>query len=159
MSSLSRSFSVYLNSVTSTAVLAITLTSSGTLSTAKIMGQNIQLSGSSSKRYKHDIEELGDDLDPHKLLELKPKQFIFNEGHPLQYQDMKGQTLPGFIAEEVEEIYPAAVIHDNETGEVENWDERRIIPGMLALIQEQAKKIEQLEQRIKHLEKLVEVEP
>ena len=151
LSSLSRSFTVLLNSVTSTAVLAITLTLSGALSTAKIMGQNISLSGSSSRRYKHDIEELGDDLDPHKLLELKPKQFVFNEDHPLQYQDMKGKTLPGFIAEEVEEIYPAAVIHDNETGEIENWDERRIIPGMLALIQEQQKRIEKLEKIIERM--------
>ena len=151
-------FYVYCYNLTSTAMLYIRLTSSGALSYARIMGQNISLSGSSSKRYKHDIAELGSDLDPHKLLELKPKQFVFNADHPLQYQDMAGQTLPGFIAEEVAEIYPSAVIHDNETGEIENWDERRIIPGMLALIQEQAEKIEQLEARIARLEKLLEVQ-
>ena len=64
---------------------------------------------------------------------------------------MRGKTLPGFIAEEVEAIYPAATIHDTE-GNIESWDERRIIPGMLALIQEQARKIEELEERIKKLE-------
>ena len=65
---------------------------------------------------------------------------------------MQGQTIPGFIAEEIEEIYPAALIRKNDTNEPESWDERRIIPGMLALIQEQKKKIDELERRILALE-------
>lgn len=121
------------------------------LGTLRVNGKRVAFESSSSERYKHDIAELGSDLDPHKLLELKPKQFVFNEDHPLQYQDMKGKTLPGFIAEDVAEIYPSAVIHDNETGEIENWDERRIIPGMLALIQEQQKRIEKLEKIIERM--------
>ena len=60
-------------------------------------------------------------------------------------------TLPGFIAEDVEEIYPAAVIH-GEDGQVESWDERRIIPGMLALIQEQREQIARLTDRVSELE-------
>lgn len=116
-------------------------------------GRSVQFSSSSSKRYKHAIESIKDKaLDPHKLLKLPIRQFVYNEGEKLQYSDTEGKTLPGFIAEEVEEIYPAATIHDPETGNVESWDERRIIPGMLALIQEQAKKIEELEERIKRLE-------
>ena len=64
---------------------------------------------------------------------------------------MRGQTIPGIIAEDVEEIYPAATIHDTE-GRVESWDERRLIPSMLALIQEQDKKIKELEARLEKLE-------
>lgn len=120
------------------------------------------VSSSSTKRYKHDIEELKDkDLDPHRLLDLPIKQFIYNDDAPLQYRDTKGKTLPGFIAEEVDEIYPSAVIHDTE-GKIESWDERRIIPGMLSLIQEQhetiqkqEEKIQSLEERIEKLEKLI----
>jgi hypothetical protein len=67
---------------------------------------------------------------------------------------MKGKTIPGIIAEDVEEIYPSAVIH-GEDGEVESWDERRIIPGMLALIQEQDKTIKKLEARLAKLEELL----
>lgn len=53
----------------------------------------------------NDIEELKDNtLDPHKLLELSVKQFIYSKGVKLQYQDMENQLLPGFIAEEVAEI-------------------------------------------------------
>lgn len=103
---------------------------------------------SSSKRYKHDITEIQDEeLDPHKLYDLPVKQFVFNDDHDLQYADMKGKTIPGFIAEDVAEIYPSAVIHD-EDGRVESWDERRIIPAMLKLIQEQHEEIERLKQLI-----------
>lgn len=114
----------------------------------------IAVVGSSSKRYKHDIKPLEDEnLDPHKLLNLKPAQFVFNDDHPLQYRDMAGRTLPGFIAEDVAEIYPAAAVTDTETGKAENWDERRIIPGMLALIQEQEERIKKLEEALEKLTK------
>ena len=126
--------------------------------TIKGANQNgsIAVQGSSSKRYKHDItNKIDDNLDPHKLYELPMKQFVFNSDHPLQYADMDGQTLPGFIAEDVAEIYPSAVIRD-EKGQIENWDERRIIPGMLKLIQEQHDEIEDLKARIEKLETIVE---
>ena len=116
-------------------------------------GKKLAHESSSSRRYKHDIKPLQDEaLDPHKLLDLPIRQAVYNEGRALQYNDMAGKTLPVFIAEEVDEIYPSATIHDPDTGLIENWDERRIIPGMLALIQEQAKKIEELETRIAVLE-------
>ena len=124
----------------------------------------IAYQGSSSKRYKHDItDQICENLDAHRLYELPMKQFIFNSDHLLQYPDMADQTLPGFIAEDVAEIYPAAVIHDAD-GNIENWDERRIIPGMLKLIQEQkeqidkqAEQIAMLEERLAKLEKMMGV--
>lgn len=115
----------------------------------------IATASSSSRRYKHDIEDLHNkELDPHNLLKLRVVQFVYNEGHQLQYEDMEDKILPGFIAEEVETVYPSAIIH-NKDGEVESWDERRIIPGMLALIQEQQKKLDEQEERIAKLEELV----
>lgn len=120
-------------------------------------GNNLAYNSSSSRRYKHDIEELKDNkLDPHKLLELSVKQFIYNKGVKLQYQDMENQLLPGFIAEEVAEIYPSAVIRNVDTGEIESWDERRIVPGMLVLIQEQHNKIKEQEEKIQSLEERLE---
>ena len=110
----------------------------------------------SSRRYKHAIEDLQDGaLDPRRLLSLRIAQYIYNDGVALQYPDMRGQLLPGFIAEEVAEIYPAAVIRDKD-GRPESWDERRIIPGMLALIQQQEKKMEEYERRIERLERALE---
>ena len=67
---------------------------------------------------------------------------------------MAGQTIPGIIAEDVEKIYPSATIHKD--GKVESWDERRIIPGMLALIQEQDKIIKEQQARLDELEKKLE---
>ena len=120
---------------------------------AYVNSNRLAYDSSSSRRYKHDIAELSaEELDPHRLYGLKPMQFVYNEGHPLQYKDMAGKTLPGFIAEDVDEVYPAAVIHDEE-GKVESWDDRRIIPGLLALVQEQKEQIDQLEARIAFLEK------
>lgn len=110
---------------------------------------------SSSKRYKHDINyALTSDRDAHRLLELPVAEFVFNKDHPPQYADMKGKTVPGIIAEDVEKIYPSATIH-NEDGEVESWDERRLIPGMLALIQEQDKRIQELENKLEKLEQMI----
>jgi hypothetical protein len=124
----------------------------GTIRTAS---GNVAIQSSSSRRYKHSIHPIESEaLDPHKLLDLPVIQFEWNEDHPLQYEDMKGQTIPGIIAEDVEEIYPAATIHDTE-GRVESWDERRLIPGMLALIQEQDKKIKELEARLAKIEEML----
>lgn len=122
---------------------------------AQINGRSVAFQGSSSKRYKHDITEaISEELNPHKLYELPMKQFVFNSDHKTEFEGMDGATLPGFIAEDVESIYPAATIYKN--GEVENWDERRIIPGMLKLIQEQHEEIESLKDRVDRLEKLIE---
>ena len=116
------------------------------------------ISSSSSVRYKENIsEKMDDENDPHRLLLLKAKQGRYKKeyGYKLQYADMAGKTVPMFIAEDVAEIYPSAVIH-SEDGEVESWDERRIIPGMLQLIQEQKQEIDELKERLARLEHVVE---
>lgn len=115
----------------------------------------VQLMSSSSRRYKHDIKAIEDKaLDPHRLYDLPVRQFIYNDDAALQYADMAGQTLPGFITEEVAAVYPSAVIR-NQDGMIDSWDERRILPGMLALIQEQKKTIDNLRERVNKLESLV----
>ena len=122
-----------------------------------VNGNTVAYQSTSAKRYKHNIELLHDEeLDPHRLYSLKAKQFRYNVDVFLQYKDMYGMTLPGFIAEDVAEIYPAAVIHNVENpDDIESWDERRIIPPMLSLIQEQHEQIEALTERVNQLEALV----
>ena len=118
-------------------------------------GIEVAKKSSSSRRYKDRIVPLtAEKLDPHRLYNLPAVQFEYIADHPLQYADMKGQTLPGFIAEDVAEIYPAAVIHGAD-GQVESWDERRIIPGLLALVQEQKQEIDALTARVEKLERMV----
>lgn len=120
-----------------------------------VNGRIVASTSSSSRRYKHDIKAIEDKkLDPNRLYDLPVRQFEYNDDATLQYADMEGQALPGFIAEEVAAVYPSAVIRDQE-GRIESWDERRILPGVLALVQEQKKKIDSLEARIEKLESLV----
>ena len=127
-----------------------------TSSAEKINFKQVEFVSSSSERYKENItENIDEELDAHRLYKLQMKQFVYRDDYEnLQYRDMKGKTLPGFIAEDVSEIYPTAVIY-NEAKEVESWDERRIIPGMLKLIQEQHEEIENLKERISKLETVV----
>ncbi len=109
---------------------------------------------SSSKRYKHDISDLSDnEIAAEKLYDLPVRQFIVNDG--ILYPDdcRANKLLPGFIAEEVEEIYPvAADYNDNDANVVETWSERYIIPPMLKLIQDQHKQILDLQARVSNLE-------
>lgn len=127
-----------------------------------INGTKVSLVSSSSIRYKHDVKDLEDaELDPNRLYELKVRQGEYNDGVPLQYWDLKNKTIPMFIAEEVAEIYPSAVIL-NDDQQIESWDERRIIPPMLKLIQDQKTQIDtqqaeidELKQRLAALEEMI----
>ena len=56
---------------------------------------------------------------------------------------MKDLLMPGIVAEDVADKYPSAVIY-NADGTVESWDERRLIPGMLYLIQEMHKGLQEI---------------
>lgn len=111
----------------------------------------------SSKRYKKDIKLVEDDiLNPERLYNLDIKQFKYKEEYQPNKNDSRyGKDLIGFIAEDVEKVFPIAVDYtedDNGNKIVDNWNERYIIPPMLKLIQNQKKKIDELEDRIKILE-------
>ena len=107
---------------------------------------------SSSRRFKHDIQPLTKtDLDPHQLYDLPVRQFKYNIGY-LDFESPRvGLTVPGFIAEEMYDIYPIAVDLDDEK-RPEDWNIRYVVPPMLALIQEQHQEIEELKERISILE-------
>lgn len=99
----------------------------------------------SSRRFKNNIVQVIDDrLDPHRLYDIdvvqfqyKPSFYNLPEGTPME-------TVIGFIAEDIYDKYPVACEFDEDTGVINNWLERYMIPPMLALIQEQHKEIEQL---------------
>jgi hypothetical protein len=100
----------------------------------------------SSQRYKHDIVDLTSipEYDPKKLLDLPVRAFRYNEGYVTATDDRAEVLIPGFIAEEVDAIYPIACDY-SETDGPESWNDRVIIPGLLALIQNQEKRIQALE--------------
>jgi hypothetical protein len=101
-------------------------------------------STASSERYKTDIVNLIDvaELDPKALYDLPVRAFRFKEGYLPATDDRFGVLVPGFIAEEMDAIYPAATDY---TDGVETWNDRMIIPAMLALIQDQQARIKALE--------------
>ncbi len=107
----------------------------------------------SSRHYKHSIAPVTEEaLDPHRLYGLPVRQYVFNQDYLSPGDPRQGQTVIGLIAEDVERHYPAAVTYDAE-GKAENWQERYILPAMLALLQEQRREIEALKDRVNKLEK------
>lgn len=105
---------------------------------------------SSSRRYKCDIENADRSVfDPHKLYGIPFRQFRYKEGYfgEAASDDAYTRLYQGFIAEEVLEAYPFAAVIE-EDGNVETWSDRELIPPMLALIQEQNKRITELERKI-----------
>ena len=105
----------------------------------------------SSRKFKHDIKPIENaELDPEHLYDIEVVQFKYNDDYLEENDQRYGIDCIGFIAEQVNEVYPIAA--DRETGEPRNWEMRYIIPPMLALIQQQKKKIDELEYRINELE-------
>jgi hypothetical protein len=100
---------------------------------------------SSSMRYKENVIDLVDveELHPRKLLNLPVRAFTYKEEYLASSDDRYQQMFPGFISEEVDAIYPMAA--DYENGDVESWNDRILVPAMLALIQDQEARIAKLE--------------
>jgi hypothetical protein len=100
---------------------------------------------SSSLRYKENVVDLVsvEELHPRKLLNLPVRAFTYKDKYMANSDDRYQQLFPGFIAEEVDAIYPMAA--DYENGDVESWNDRILVPAMLALIQDQETRITKLE--------------
>ncbi len=95
---------------------------------------------SSSRRYKENINPIGDISE--KLYQLNPVQFNYKQGIE---QELSPQNVNyGLIAEEVKEIMPRLVVHD-QFGEVETVRYDQLIPLLL-------NEIIKLNNRIKYLE-------
>ena len=102
-------------------------------------------STASSQRYKNSIVDLEtiEDFLPSKILDLRPRAFKYNDDY-LQEDDQRyGKMLPGFISEEVAEVLPIAV--DIQDGKIETWNERMLIPGIVALLKNQEFRLNKLE--------------
>jgi len=103
---------------------------------------------SSSERYKNSITDISNvsEIDPKLLLQLPVRAFKFNDGIEHAKGDREDVMVPGFIAEEVDAIYPVAAQYVD--GEIETWHDRYIVPSLLALIQDQEKRITALEAQL-----------
>ncbi|WP_300685440.1 tail fiber domain-containing protein [Acutalibacter sp. 1XD8-36] len=141
-----------LNGAIYAALTRITTTSDFSYSLGINSEGKIVKDSSSSRRYKHDIAPVTDKrLDPRRLYELPVVQYVFNDGYLSPGDLRRNKAVIGLIAEDVAEHYPIAATYDGEGG-VENWQERYIVPALLALVQEQHHEIEALRERISRLE-------
>jgi hypothetical protein len=82
------------------------------------------------------------ELDPKKLLKLPVRAFTYKEGELPETDDRYQTLIPGFIAEEVDAIYPIAADYVNG---VETINDRMILAGLLSLVQDLSKRVEELE--------------
>lgn len=108
---------------------------------------------SSSKRYKNHVRELTED-EGELVYKLKPVWFKYKDGFLPEDSEIKGQALTGFYAEDILQTMPN-VVYYNKEGSVENWRERELIPYLVKTIQNQKKKIDDLEKRLEKLESLL----
>ena len=122
--------------------------SSGTNLNVHSSGALRQVTGS-SRRWKKDIEDIE---GAEALYDIQVRQFKYRDDY-LDMEDRRyDKTVPGFIAEEVEEVFPIAV--DYEDDELPcDWNARYMLPPMLKLIQDQKKEIDELRERIEALER------
>ena len=108
----------------------------------------LALISGSSRRFKHDIKKVEKEtLNPKRLYDIPIIQFTYNEDYLSEDDPRQGEPICGFIAEDIDEIYPIACDHDEKDGKPNDWNVRYIVPPMLALIQEQNERIKRLEAR------------
>ena len=106
-------------------------------------GQTLSYLASSSKRYKDHVAEITEE-EARKILEIKPVWFRYKDGYLTEKDPLNGEQIPGFYAEDVEEAMPV-ITWKNKNGQTENWDERKLLPFMLFLIQELYRRTEKNE--------------
>jgi flagellar hook assembly protein FlgD len=107
----------------------------------------------SSIRFKKDIVDIieVEQLNPKLLLNAHIKAFKYREDY-LDVEDERfDKLIPGFIAEELDEIYPVAVDHDIQ-GRASRWSSDFIVPSLLWLIQQHENEILTLKTRLDALE-------
>jgi len=96
---------------------------------------------SSSRRFKEDIQDMGDASEG--LMRLRPVTFRYIQPYvdgskPLQY---------GLIAEEVAEVYPDLVAHSAD-GQIETVKYQVLDPMLLNEVQRQQAEIQDLQERL-----------
>ena len=113
----------------------------------------------SSRRWKHSITNFEDVFNYEDLYKLPVRSFIYNLDKMSEDDPRYGVETPGFIAEEVHDTIPIAADMSEDKTQVDNWNDRIMIPYMVKAIQEQHKEIVELETKVSNLEtRLAELE-
>lgn len=119
----------------------------------KTYGEFYKTTNTSTRAVKHDIKPIEkEDILPEKLYDAEVIQFIYNDDQLPKTAKRYGRELPGFIVDDLVNVYPTAVDID-EDGKPFQWNAQYLIPPMLALIQKQKIQLDSLESRLESLEK------
>ena len=127
------------------------LTSNTSGSTLILHNNYVYKLSSSSKRYKKHVKNMTSS-EAERLLDIPVVWFEYNEGYLAPGDRFDGKPLPGFYAEDVYDAFPEGAML-NESGQVEDWNYRTMIPAMMKLIQDQQETINSLNKRIERLER------
>ena len=127
------------------------LTSNASGSTLILYNDYVYKLSSSSKRYKKHVKNMTSS-EAERLLDIPVVWFEYNEGYLAPGDRFEGKPLPGFYAEDVYDAFPEGAML-NESGQVEDWNYRTMVPAMMKLIQDQQETINSLNKRIERLER------
>lgn len=127
------------------------LTSNASGSTLILYNNYVYKLSSSSKRYKKHVKNMTSS-EAERLLDIPVVWFEYNDGYLAPGDRFEGKPLPGFYAEDVYDAFPECAML-NESGQVEDWNYRTMIPAMMKLIQDQQETINSLNKRIERLER------
>lgn len=127
------------------------LTSNTSGSTLILHDNYVYKLSSSSKRYKKHVKNMTSS-EAERLLDIPVVWFKYNEGYLAPGDRFEGKPLPGFYAEDVYNAFPEGAML-NESGQVEDWNYRTMVPAMMKLIQDQQETINSLIKRIERLER------
>ena len=106
-------------------------------------GSGIIIAGESDYRLKENIIDIDDGIT--RLKKLKPKRFNFikaKEKNPTTFN-----TYDGFLAHEVSEVCPEAVIGEKDGKEMQKLDPTKLITVTVAALQELIARVETLESK------------
>lgn len=108
-------------------------------------GQLYYKASSSSKLIKHDVLPLqNENIRAERLYDLEVVQFKYNEGILNSDDQRYMMDMPGFIVEQMNEVYPIAVDKETEDARDWAWNATYLIPGMVKLLQNDRKDINRL---------------
>lgn len=127
------------------------LASNASGSTLILYNNYVYKLSSSSKRYKKHVKNMTSS-EAERLLDIPVVWFRYNDGYLAPGDRFEGKPLPGFYAEDVYDAFPEGAML-NESGQVEDWNYRTMIPAMMKLIQDQQETINSLIKRIERLER------
>jgi hypothetical protein len=96
-------------------------------------GATLAYAPSSSKRYKKHVRYM-DKADIDMFWKIPVVWFEYKEGYLSKEDRMYNKPIPGFYAEDMNDLLPAAARYQND--QVEDWNERMLIPYMVAAIQQ-----------------------